>query len=410
MRRPAFASVVLALLAGPAPGLNIEVRYDYDTLGFFAQPEARLAMERVAGFYGGLLHDPLLAINAAEFGGGVTWTATFTHPATGTTASLTDLVVPADTLIVFVGGRNLGGTTTGRSGPGGWSASGSGAWLERVRGRGQAGAVTVPRTDFAPWGGQITFDLDPARTWHFQTDGRPLGTDTDFVSIALHEMGHLLGFGVCESWTGLVASGHFTGAAASASFGGPVPVTSTGSHWQDDGVCQYPDGYDPDNPLNVLSRTHGSFGRAHGLDQIALMDPSSCGISTHTMLQVCTDLDLAALRDIGWQLVPPPRFTTAEPGLALPSFAWPTTSGITYRLQRSTDLQAWDDLAGPAAGDGTLDSCTDPSPPAATAFYRLRADAPVAAPALRAASAGGPAVQTDAEPERLAPDCGHRAE
>ena len=45
--------------------------------------------------------------------------------------------------------------------------------------------------------------------------------------------------------------------------------------------------------------------------------------------------------------------------------------GLSYQVQRSTDLQAWTLLTTLiAAPDGTL-PCLDPSPPVGTAFYRI---------------------------------------
>ena len=112
--------------------------------------------------------------------------------------------------------------TTGEGGPGAWSASGSSAWLDLVRGRGEPGALAATATDVAPWGGQLRFDATGTR-WHFGADATGLAaTQTDFHSVALHELGHLLGLGTSESWNRHVdtSSGTFRGPASVAAHGG----------------------------------------------------------------------------------------------------------------------------------------------------------------------------------------------
>ena len=113
-----------------------------------------------------MIQDSLAPIDPDIYSGSEnTWTAWASHPGTGVYINLVDLIVPADTLIVFVGGRDLGGAI-GLGGPGGIArGSGSSAWVDAVLGRGQAGALLTPKTDFAPWGGTITFNSQS--NWHF---------------------------------------------------------------------------------------------------------------------------------------------------------------------------------------------------------------------------------------------------
>ena len=112
--------------------------YSYDTAGFFNDLSRRVVLDQVATDLGSRFRDQLDDLTAT---GGDTWTADFTDPATGTLASEVDLVVPADTLYVFAGARDLGGGDVGRGGYGGYSAAGDAAWLERVGARGQGGAL-----------------------------------------------------------------------------------------------------------------------------------------------------------------------------------------------------------------------------------------------------------------------------
>lgn len=350
--------------------ITIELDYSYDTNEFFDQPGSKEAMRAVADFFEERLHDNLLEINQVSFGSGVSWSAKFTHPGDGTTANVPGLVVPADTIIVFVGGRNLG-VPAGRGGPGGYSASGFNDWFTLLSARGQSGALDTPATDFGPWGGSLSFNS--SRTWHFQLDSRPSTSASDFVSVALHELGHLLGIGTADSWKAFAdLNNDFTGSQSMASFGGPVPLDPTQSHWQDDATCSFPLGYNPENPLNVLSLTYVSFGTEHAQNQIAMMDPSSCSITSSTILKVFTDLDFAGLSDLGWEVFQPLDLEANTLGPDGATFDWPSSTGQVYTLQRSTNLiLPWESLTFNQAGNGERFVYSDDSPPAGKAFYRL---------------------------------------
>jgi hypothetical protein len=222
-------SILIPILAitSHVHALTIEIDYTYDTSNFFSTQTQRDAIEAVAKFYGNLIQDNLLRIDAAEYPG-CSWTARPTHPATGATIDIPNLVVPANTIIVYVGARDLGTSTKGVAGPGGWSGSSSNAgWLPLLRGRGSAGAADTTaslRTDFAPWGGSIAFDIDS--TWNFSQSQNTSGTD--FISIALHEMGHVLGIGTSDSWFNKISSTVFTGNASTRSYGVNPPLSGTG--------------------------------------------------------------------------------------------------------------------------------------------------------------------------------------
>ena len=107
---------VKLLLAGlcvaqPASSIEIDLRYDYDTSGFFNQPGAKEAMRVCADFFENILTDSLSEIDAVSSGN--SWEARPAHPSTGATLRLKDLVVPADTIIIYLGARDLSGNTTG---------------------------------------------------------------------------------------------------------------------------------------------------------------------------------------------------------------------------------------------------------------------------------------------------------
>jgi len=367
------------LLSGSvASALTIELDYTYDTNGFFDQAGSKEALRAVADFFEERIHDNLLEINQNTFGSGNSWSAIFPHPGTGLEQRVAGLIVPEATIIVYVGGRPLGGPV-GWGGPGGWSGSASSqAWFDRVDARGQVGELADPATDFGPWGGSVTFGS--GKTWHFQLDSRPPMGASDFVSVALHELGHVLGVGTAASWDAQIDGDDlFQGTRSVESFGAAVPVDGSGGHWQDDGVCGGPLGYNPDNPLNVLSLTYASFGTAHGGAQIALMDPSSCTITSSTTLKVFTDLDLAALSDIGWNISQPVSLAGPVVAATAVTLTWPTTTGQTYTLQRRPDFDTdWGAVTLAESGDGQVMTFTDTSPPAGQAFYRLVSETPTA--------------------------------
>jgi hypothetical protein len=389
--KPLLAAIMLFAGQQVASGLKIELDYSYDTGGFFNQPGSRAALRAVADHFESILRDSLARIDSSQWPSGNTWRAMFYHPgrADSTVAEIPNLVVPADTLIVFAGGAPITGAI-GVGGPGFYSATGSGgnaqAWFNLLAARGQPGALQNPPTDFGPWGGSISFNNN--RTWNFSlTTNSSASNITNFVPVALHEIGHLLGIGICDSWETHISGSFFTGPQSIAAFGAPVPLQSGGGHWRDDGNCVLPNGHVDNHPNNVLSRSFGSFGVTHGTSQIALMDPSTCAAGN--FLKVFTDLDLAGLRDIGWEVSPPLvlRPLALHPGTGPVAFSWPSTTGRHYRLERSTTLAAgsWNTLHT-VAGDGRTLDFTDPLPPPGKAFYRLNTS-PLQA-AAQAASPG----------------------
>ena len=260
------------------PAILIQVDYSYDT-GFFANPEARAIMERVASELGNSLTANLSAIAP---GGSNTWTATFFNPANGGQTSIANLVVGTNTLKLFVGARVLPGSAAGFGGSGGYSISGSQAWINVVQTRGHSG--------YAPWGGSITFDS--GQNWHFGQTTAGLGSnELDFYSVATHELGHVLGLGTASQWRSLAQGGAFRGSNAISVYGGAVPLSPDGAHWAD--------------------------GITLGGQPISL-DPS---INYGTRVG-WTSLDAAALRDLGWSSptaapAPAPAAPPASPNFVL---------------------------------------------------------------------------------------------
>ncbi|MDA0659267.1 MAG: hypothetical protein O2931_05980 [Planctomycetota bacterium] len=203
-------------------GIIVEFNYSFDSTDFFSSgSDARATLEAAGDFFESILADDLRSIESSGFN---TWSAVFTNPTDGTVEVIDNLVVPADTLIVYVGARNLAGSSLGRAGPGAFAASGSLAWVDRVESRGEL------EDDFGPWGGFLS--VDSSAVWHKDSSALPSSTENDLYSVLLHEIAHVLGIGTAPSWQDLVneAGNTFVGASASAAFGASVPLSNDHGH------------------------------------------------------------------------------------------------------------------------------------------------------------------------------------
>ena len=360
-----FFTLAFIALTQQVSAITIKIDYTYDTSNFFNTSAKKSAIEAVAKFYGDLIKDNLLRIDATQFPS-ASWTANPVHPATGNSLSIANLVVPEDTMIVYVGARILAGSTLGIGGPGGWGASGFQPWFDRIEGRGSAGALAAVQTDHSPWGGSIAFDADS--TWNFSLSQNQSGFE--FIGVALHEMGHVLGIGTADSWTNKISGAVFSGVASTRSNGSAPPIQSGGGHF---------------GGSTLVSDVFGSFGRTHGTSRPVLMLASSTDNGTN--FDVASDLDLAGLIDCGWEISPPLDLTATSLKPSAAAFTWKSSSFLDYKVERGSNLQTFPAGSAIIAGNGTIQSWTDPAAPAANTFYRLRATkasgsaAPAPAPA-----------------------------
>lgn len=380
-------------LVGESEAVEIEIDYSFDTAGFFDQAGSREALRAVCDYFETIITDDLDRIDVAEWPAGFTWAPTFFNPATGNRVSVLNRVIPRDTYVLYVGGRmNLG--AAGQAGPGGFtSARGDRAFFDLLRSRGEAGALATPPTDVGSWGGSATFDL--SRQWSFLLTTRGPNSQSNFVSIALHELAHVFGIGTAPAWTTHVSGNVFTGPRSAASFGRDVPLQSGGGHWQDDAACVFSTGHNPSNPLNVLSRTLEHFGVPAGREQIALMDPSLC--NTGSFLRVLTELDVAGLEDMGWEIAiprdPPAVELVRNPANGAVTLRWEALAVDTYQVQESISLDGWVDIGAAVAGVAGATSFTDSSPPTGLNFYRIAVNpVPFTPPVARSLASGGVAA------------------
>jgi hypothetical protein len=275
---------VLALLCGSegaSARILFSLDYSLDTGGLFdagtaSGRSAQAAMDRAAQVFADRFMDNLTAITP---GGANTWSARIRNPGTGADSFDPGLAgVAANVIKVYVGSRSLtlpdlGSTTAGVA-----LATGSQSFLDNAASRGQPGALTTPKTDYGPWGGSIAFDIDT--NWYFGLAAGGLTSNKiDFLTVATHELAHVLGFSASQpSWAAWVSGPRFTGPKATAANGNIAPTVS-GSHW-----------------LNMNSPVG-----LNGPTQVALMD---AGLPTGVRRRM-TLLDWAAMGDVGWQVAGP---------------------------------------------------------------------------------------------------------
>ena len=251
------------------PAITLRFDYTYDTSGFFNDATHRAALERAGSDLVAPITTSLSAI--APSGSTNTWQAVFNNPANGNQVSINNPTIPADTIIVYVGGLNVGGGEAGFGGPGGYTVSGTRSFQSTVQTRGVSG--------FSTWGGSISFDTNA--NWYFGADASGLGNNKlDFTSVATHELGHVLGFGTSTEFSNLVHNGTLSGTNIDNILAAGVAVS-------------------PDHQ-------HLAQGTTSNGNPVSLQ-PTLAANRRVTF----SALDYAVLKDIGWQVSNTPSVTPA---------------------------------------------------------------------------------------------------
>lgn len=248
--------------------MQIEFDYRFDTNGFFNTPEKRAALEYAGNVWSNILKDDFEAIPAgAEF--------TISNPLNGRSETIV-LDQQINDLVIFVGGGSLAnsnnnsteslktndyhfkvcnctactGTKTNQvvnlSQPGILDTeeiiSTDGLLAQaQVNGADLQGDIFQRRvarnfrdqgvvTDFEPWAGTISFNPSNSINWSFDLENTDSST-IDFISVALHEIGHVLGIGVAPIFDQLGSGGSFKGVNSLAKNNGAgIPLESDLSH------------------------------------------------------------------------------------------------------------------------------------------------------------------------------------
>lgn len=279
---------------------NLRVVFDYslDTSRFFgtsANDIRRVRLQQAADALVSRFSDTLTAVAPAQF---VTVRPQIFHPSLGpansATGNLIDLpqnpTIAANTIIVFAGARDLPGAVRGVGGTSainfsrtcipGPQCDQAVASQNAIRSRGQAGVLRSSPDDVAPLFGSISFDAPTRDSFYYGDDPNGIAANQiDFLSVATHELAHVLGFGTSESWNRLTATGVFTGANARAAYVGSGNVPLVPGHWAPSVVALQP----------------------------TLMGPS---IDLGVRIPF-SELDFASMQDLGWQLIDTSATVTA---------------------------------------------------------------------------------------------------
>lgn len=272
-------ALAIALASNTASAIDIEFRVFENDSFFIGHPERIAILEQAGDYFRGFT-DKLAPIEESESNN---WTATFSirNGSNSITKRLDDLIIPQDTVVIYVASTDQG--SLGFGGMGGYSMSGSQEFIDTVKTRGQNGALgdDQDQTDFARWGGSITFDNNimignTQFDWSFDPSVTPDKT-FDFLSTAIHEIGHVLGYSSnTNSWKNQNSGNQATGTYVTTEFGGNVPLTESASHFDFDTQSV----------------------RLDGTSQEAAMDPDIY----NEKIKVLTRLDYAGFKEIGWEV------------------------------------------------------------------------------------------------------------
>jgi hypothetical protein len=144
---------------------------------------------------------------------------------------------------------------------------------------------------YGPLGGSIWFDSDIDNDnvadlgrldeyWHFDPSTPVAAGKRDFYSLALRELVQTLGFGQSDAWTANLDGTTWTGERAAAFFG-------------HDGII---------GPDGLIAQGLGAASVFDGTWQLAAMSPGLAAGERRFL----TQLDVAFLQDMGYQIVPEP--------------------------------------------------------------------------------------------------------
>ena len=308
--------------------VNLVFNYDYDTSGFFSDPTRRAAAEGVATEIESRITTQLAGVTP---GAGNYFTLNVFNPAdpynSAANIKIANPTIANDTLTVYLGGRvGAGAGEAALGGFGGWSGSGSQSWFNTLRFRGQSFR--------APLAGAVSFD--PNQNWSFT--GTPASNQTDFATVFRHELLHVLGFGTSQDFAKHISGNKFTGANATAFNGGVNPILSGSGHFAE---TQLSDG------------------------QYSVMKPT---VQRGTVIRI-SELDWAALRDIGWivsaapaaTVVPPttvpvsPPTATVPPAPVPPASVPPVLPPVTSNTTNNTNING---TVPPASPPTTVNNIT----------------------------------------------------
>ncbi len=238
--------------------MTFDIKFDYrfDQFKFFT-PERREILNLAAKIWSSHIQDEFEPIPAGE-------TVKFSIDSIDREVTLDQ---PIDDLLIFVSSVNLNPSEL---------TLGEGSYYAQYI-LGSDRENRIQGDDFEPWVGTIEFNSLAEDSFYFDktptTDDDIPFDQLDFLSLALHEIGHVLGFGTAPIFRQQITNNKFIGTQSIKFNGGqPVPLDESGTHIRN----KY--SLDPNSD--------------------ALMDP----VLTSGKRNLPTSLDLALLTDIGYNI------------------------------------------------------------------------------------------------------------
>lgn len=312
--------------------IDIIFDYSYDTGNYFSD-DRKYIMEQVAyAFESRLGGESFSAYRPVQDFGLNTVNAylNFTSPSSsatlqptiGSTTSDGNVIGKANELIIFLGAKSISGSTLASAGSTGYGYSAA----ESVTTWTNALAAKDSTSNFEPKAGSSQVNTN--KTFYYDTDltthnDALVSGKTDFYSVMVHEIGHIMGFSTNNAWNANKSGSFWTGANAKAEYNNQnVPLYST-SHWD---------------------LTSGGGGSLNTGNINCACHPSmlpSISINTRTSF---SDLDFALLKDIGYNISAAPVGTNIGG-----TFTDPTLGG-TYHIPVKETYASW--LAGGGGGGG----------------------------------------------------------
>ena len=302
-------------LASPAGAVVLMIDYSYDTSNFFGNATAKAALEAAAADISNAITTNLGAVTTDVYTStnGISsatfdWSLNVTNPATGGVATMATFSAPADQITLFAGARQLSGSTLGLGGPIGASVGFTALAIESQLAGAVTGAQNASNTAMLRGGGPVIGSLTGSSTlgvttanfslgygalfgslafdsdsvWHYDhTTAVGIG-ESDLYTVALHELLHAIGVGTSQTWNLLKSGTTWTGSNVISLMGTGTNLVSTNGDHIADGAM--------------------SYRISDGVAQEAVMDPTVT-VGTRKLL---TELDLAFLRDLGFDTVPEP--------------------------------------------------------------------------------------------------------
>jgi len=329
---------LFAEMGGQLRAVMINLDYSHDTY-FSGNPTGKSALDAAAEDISAAITSSLSAITTDVFTGSnnsnlsngpttatFNWKALYNNPTNNASEEISVPTIAADQITVFVGVMNLTDDTLGMGGPAGahFQLSGRGfgdEWVGAIadaefqsntamqRGAGpliasSSGNATLSGTtaswtlNIGPIYGRLTFDvdrdnngtMDDAATldnfWHFDHTTPVASGKSDLYTVALHEILHAIGIGTSTTWHNFVSGTTWTGTEVTALLGSGADLIASD------------EGHIANSTMSVRLSDHTA--------QEAVMDPDI----TLGKRKTLTLLDLAFLRDLGYQTVPEPATGT----------------------------------------------------------------------------------------------------